>query len=396
MLGSCNKHGKGTYYYKDGSVTRGNWENNKYVIGDIFFEGALNFKKKGSETGDGWLYASADNYINSKVSRSYSELISKRVGIFFNLPLNTDFYFENVQFYRYVEYSRLKQNSEIEYETVVAEPNGELFSAARTKYIYYQKSDDYKTADDIVPEYEGYTNDESFVKQYNTDEFEKIRSITASESNRFNMIQDLCEIFECWAKFKIEHKSNGEILLGKDKDWGDKECPEHEKYRQQKWISFHEYIGNKKFVGFKYGINLKSISRTLNSDGIVSKIVVKDNSNEFAPNGFCSIARAVENPSGENFIYNFDYYIQHGLLDRTDITNDLYMDVNGYIGYYKKLKRLNAEREEKIEEQSKLLVDLSQYSANFQAYQTALEAAQGELERVLEDINETSGFSLEE
>jgi hypothetical protein len=39
-----------------------------------------------------------------------------------------------------------------------------------------------------VPEYEGYANDEGFVKQYNTDEFEKIRSITASESNRFNMI----------------------------------------------------------------------------------------------------------------------------------------------------------------------------------------------------------------
>jgi hypothetical protein len=47
----------------------------------------------------------------------------------------------------------------------------------------------------------------------------------------------------------------------------------------------------------------------LNSDGIVSKIIVKNNANEFAPNGFCSIARAPENPIGENFIYNFDYYI---------------------------------------------------------------------------------------
>jgi hypothetical protein len=72
------------------------------------------------------------------------------------------------------------------------------------------------------------------------------------------------------------------------------------------------------------------------------------------------------------------------------------MDVDGYIGYYKKLKRLNAEREGKIEEQSKLLVDISQYSANFQAYHTALEAAQGELERALEDIYEISGFYLEE
>jgi hypothetical protein len=28
------------------------------------------------------------------------------------------------------------------------------------------------------------------------------------------MIQDLCETFECWAKFEIEHnESTGEILL---------------------------------------------------------------------------------------------------------------------------------------------------------------------------------------
>jgi hypothetical protein len=38
--------------------------------------------------------------------------------------------------------------------------------------------------------------------------------------------------------------------------------------------------------------------------------MVKNNANEFAPNGFCSISRATENPTGENFIINFDYYIQ--------------------------------------------------------------------------------------
>jgi len=47
----------------------------------------------------------------------------------------------------------------------------------------------------------------------------------------------------------------------------------------------------------------------LDSDAIVSKIIVKNNNNEFAKDGFCSIARARENPSGENFIYDFTYYI---------------------------------------------------------------------------------------
>jgi phage-related protein len=42
-----------------------------------------------------------------------------------------------------------------------------------------------------------------------------------------------------------------------------------ENYRQKKWVTFHEYIGKDNYAGFKYGINLKSISRTLDSDGIV-------------------------------------------------------------------------------------------------------------------------------
>ena len=50
-------------------------------------------------------------------------------------------------------------------------------------------------------------------------------------------------------------------------------------------------------------------------------MIVKDNANEFAPNGFCSIARASENPTGENFLLNFDHYIRHGLLDFDVIVN---------------------------------------------------------------------------
>jgi phage minor structural protein len=82
-----------------------------------------------------------------------------------------------------------------------------------------------------------------------------------------------------------------------------------ENYRQKKWVSFHEYIGKDNYAGFKYGVNLKSIQRTIESEGIVSKLIVKNNSNEFATDGFCSIARATESPNGENFILDFSYYI---------------------------------------------------------------------------------------
>lgn len=336
----------------------------------IYFEGSL--KMSGE-----WATAS----ILSKVSKSYTDLINAKIGIFFKTPLNVDIYFENIQLYKKVEYDRLVDGSETEYETVVAEPGGELFSAARTIYIYYLPNENYKSVDDMVPAYEGYVDDPTYIKQYKKNQFEKVRSITASESNRFNMIQDLCETFECWAKFEIEHDmQTGEILLD-------------ENYRQKKWITFHEYIGKDNYAGFRYGINLKSIQRTLNSDGIVSKIIVKNNANEFAPNGFCSIARAPENPIGENFIYNFDYYIQQGLVEFSEINNDFYLDVNGYLGYYKKLKRLNQDREAKIEEQSKLLTDIAQYEANYQTYKISVESAQEELRDTEQYIISLTGYS---
>jgi hypothetical protein len=87
----------------------------------------------------------------------------------------------------------------------------------------------------------------------------------------------------------------------------------------------------------------------VDSNSIVSKMIVKDNANEFAPSGFCSIARADENPIKENFILNFDYYARQGLLDIDTVTNDLYLDSNGYLGYYKKLKEFNLGKDRNIE-----------------------------------------------
>jgi hypothetical protein len=79
-------------------------------------------------------------------------------------------------------------------------------------------------------------------------------------------------------------------------------------------------------------------------------MIVKDNANEFARNGFCSIARAADNSSKENFILNFDHYYRHGLLDLDVVTNDLYVTGNGYLGYYKQLKEINRDREALIDE----------------------------------------------
>jgi phage minor structural protein len=85
-----------------------------------------------------------------------------------------------------------------------------------------------------------------------------------------------------------------------------------------------QFIGKENFAGFKYGINLNSIKRTINSDQITTKMIVKNNANEFAPNGSCSISRASLNPSKTNTVYNFDYYINQDLLDANSTQLALY------------------------------------------------------------------------
>jgi hypothetical protein len=168
------------------------------------------------------------------------------------------------------------------------------------------------------------------------------------------LIQTLSETFECWARFDVWHKETGEIMLGKDVFFlidsgnasseetviytgGDSYSTENiiyfasegsfegeDPYRQQKFVTFHKRIGQKKSIGFTYGINLKSISRTLDSNQIATKLIVKSNNNQFAQGGSCNIAVAAENPSGENFIYDFSHYVKQGLLNQDNLSYDLY------------------------------------------------------------------------
>jgi hypothetical protein len=43
-------------------------------------------------------------------------------------------------------------------------------------------------------------------------------------------------------------------------------------------------------------------------------MIVKMNSNEFAKNGFCTIARASANVDKDNVLYDFGYYTNMGLI----------------------------------------------------------------------------------
>lgn len=125
---------------------------------------------------------------------------------------------------------------------------------------------------------------------------QKKRIIDAKESNCFNIIQTLAEQFECWADFSISRDANGRIQSNGKK------------------IKFKKYVGKDNYAGIQYGVNLKQVQRTNVSDALVTKMIVKMNSNEHAEDGFCSIARAKSNPTKESFLLDFSYYFKQGLM----------------------------------------------------------------------------------
>lgn len=163
-------------------------------------------------------------------------------------------------------------------------------------------------------------------------QFEKVRTIYGQQSNRFNLLQELAETFKCWARFKIYHNADGSI----ERD---------EKGKPKKTVYFSEKIGQQLSYGFTYGIDLNTIRRTQSSSELVTKTIVLANYNENAPNGTCSIVDSEENYPRENFVLNFDYYVNQGLLDGETLNRDLYYsgEGNDYIGYYTKLHRYNIE-----------------------------------------------------
>ena len=240
-----------------------------------------------------------------------------------------------------------------------------------TNYIYDKFEIDnatiVQTRDDFNPIWQG-TEDPSTANWATTYSVEKRRGLVIKESNYYNIIQTLCENFECWAEFFIDHDVSGAIL--------------------GKYLYFHNYTGDFNYAGFRYGVNLKSVQRTDDSKQIVSKLIVKQNSNQFGTNGFCTIARAPSNETGETFIYNIDYYINQGLLSAADWNTIVYdpSGAEGYDldpptsntnsnGYYVRLYNINKQLEKVNVSLSNKAVALAQAEADLQLYKNGYSSA---------------------
>lgn len=253
---------------------------------------------------------------------------------------------------------------------------------AKTEVInnFYLKPEEGATSETV----ELYSSLESLAKNLNIDvnkinlvkneRYEKILSIEASKSNCFNILQDLCETFECWLKINVEHDSIGRIKLDKH-------------HHPIKTVCFKEYVGKDNFSGFKYGINLTSISRSIDSNEFVTKLIVGQPASEYTTSGSLNIGEASSNPSGESYILNFNYYLNQGLIKDKAAFNESLNNFN------KSLKEKNIQIKNLTDEYVLASAALEHAKANRNIYAESAEVASEKYAKALNDFETIVGQS---
>ena len=208
---------------------------------------------------------------------------------------------------------------------------------------------------------------------YNTNS-EKILTVEESHSNCFNILQAIAETFECWVHLRVEHDEQGRLILGEDN-------------RPQKYVVFDEFAGKENFAGFRYGINLQSIERTIDSAEVVTKLIVEPIQNEYVDNGIVTIQDAKSNPTGESYLLNLDYFCKQGLIKNpSDCQSDL-------SDFYAQMKAYNIVLKEFEQKRINLEASMLALNSNRNVYSGMVDEAQEDRNKSLANFEETTGMS---
>ena len=138
-----------------------------------------------------------------------------------------------------------------------------------------------------------------------SDEYEiKKRVVKADKSNIFNIVQSICEAFECWPTFEIQYE-DGKII--------------------KKTIVYKNDVPQDATFSINYQTNLNSIQRTVDSSQIVTKMFVTPIQNDNVDNGIISISTNPKNFMKENYLLDLSWYLGENRAD-TDIKNARLID----------------------------------------------------------------------
>lgn len=198
---------------------------------------------------------------------------------------------------------------------------------------------------------------------------EKYRLVDISESNLYNITQDIAETFGVFCRYEYYYDDTYQII-GK--------CI----------VFYNNYVKEDEgMVSFLYPSNADKISRTMDSTDITTKMFVRDVISDVNYNGLISIMNCPANYSKEDYLMNFDYLHMIGTIGDEQYNyikeywkemrkaNDNIIPLQESLNYLQNIKTDAEAKEKTLEESVKL--DLERITES-RALLNSLDSADGD------------------
>ena len=141
---------------------------------------------------------------------------------------------------------------------------------------------------------------------------EKARLVDCAESNRYNITQDIAEAFGVFCVYEYACDNRGQFIKSGIIDLGSgKYCAT----TGRKAVFYNKAIKTDNPLHFTYQHNLQTVSRTLDSSELYTKLYVSPIESNTMDTGYVNIADAESNPLMDDFLLNFDYLYSIGSIN---------------------------------------------------------------------------------
>ena len=210
----------------------------------------------------------------------------------------------------------------------------------------------------------------------------KARIVECKESNKYNITQDLAEAFEVFCEYEYKCNQKGEFIKTREEG--------NNIWTGRKVIFHNKGIKLDDAITIDYQKNLQNISVTSESAEIYSKLYVKPTESEHMTNGYITIADTDLNPTGEDYILNFDYMYANGSITPYQYQKVKDYEANMHIINFN-LRKLSSEINNLIVEKNNLEADLQLAEISISSLQESLTTFESLLEASIK--NETLEYT---
>ena len=197
---------------------------------------------------------------------------------------------------------------------------------------------------------------------------EKTRMVDSENSNIYNQSQNLAEIFGVYCRYKYYYDNNYHII-------------------KKEAIFYNNFIEEQEEqLDLTYPYTTSSITRTMDSNDVCTKLFVQSVEDSSSVSGIISIITTSANKSRENYILNFDYLYQTG-----SITKQQYQAI---AEYERQMFILNTQLEPKAELIGALTSQINEYNATISLLENSIILDQEQLDQanlLLNSITQNKG-----